>query len=340
MWIIYLPNGSTPVDFAYAIHSAVGNKMVGARVNGKLVNIDYKIQNGDRIEILTSQNSKGPSRDWLNIVKSTQAKNKINQWFKKEFKESNIIRGKDMIATYCRAKSINVANIIQPKYQEIVQKKYGFKDWDSVLAAIGHGGLKEGQVINKMIEERTKKLKREVTDATILDAIGENNKPAVVPIRGSKSKSGIIVKGIHDLAVRFSKCCSPVPGDEVVGFVTRGRGITIHRTDCINVLNLPEIERSRLIDAEWQGVEEDNSAATYSTEISIFANNRIGMFVDISKIFTEREIDIKAMSSRVNKQGKATITMSFDIHGIEELNNLMAKLRQIDGVLDIERTTG
>ena len=131
-----LPNGSTPIDFAYAIHSAVGNKMVGARVNGKLVNIDYKIQNGDRIEILTSQNSKGPSRDWLNIVKSTQAKNKINQWFKKEFKESNIIRGKDMIATYCRAKSINVANIIQPKYQEIVQKKYGFKDWDSVLAAI------------------------------------------------------------------------------------------------------------------------------------------------------------------------------------------------------------
>ena len=140
-----LPNGSTPIDFAYAIHSAVGNKMVGARVNGKLVNIDYKIQNGDRIEILTSQNSKGPSRDWLNIVKSTQAKNKINQWFKKEFKESNIIRGKDMIATYCRAKSINVANIIQPKYQEIVQKKYGFKDWDSVLAANRHGGLKKSR---------------------------------------------------------------------------------------------------------------------------------------------------------------------------------------------------
>ena len=154
------------------------------------------------------------------------------------------------------------------------------------------------------------------------------------------SLGGIIVKGLTDVSVRFSKCCSPVPGDEIVGFVTRGRGITIHRTDCINVLNLPEIERSRLIDAEWQGVEEDNSAATYSTEISIFANNRIGMFVDISKIFTEREIDIKAMSSRVNKQGKATITMSFDIHGIEELNNLMAKLRQIDGVLDIERTTG
>ena len=335
-----LPNGSTPVDFAYAIHSAVGNKMVGARVNGKLVNIDYKIQNGDRIEILTSQNSKGPSRDWLNIIKSSQARNKINAWFKQERKADNILKGREMIDRYCKAKGINFSDINKPEFVDKVLKRYAFQDWDSVLASVGHGGLKEGQVINKMIEERTKKMKREVTDATILDAIGDNNKPAVVPIKGSKSKSGIIVKGIHDLAVRFSKCCSPVPGDEIVGFVTRGRGITIHRTDCINVLNLPEIERSRLIDAEWQGVEEDNSAATYSTEISIFANNRIGMFVDISKIFTEREIDIKTMNSRVNKQGKATITMSFDIHGIEELNNLMAKLRQIDGVLDIERTTG
>ena len=335
-----LPNGSTPIDFAYSIHSAVGNKMIGAKANGKLVPIDYVIQNGDRIEIMTSQNSKGPSRDWLNIIKSSQARNKINAWFKQERKADNILKGREMIDRYCKAKGINFSDINKPEFVDKVLKRYAFQDWDSVLASVGHGGLKEGQVINKMIEERTKKLKREVTDATILDAIGDNNKAAVVPIKGSKSKSGIIVKGIHDLAVRFSKCCSPVPGDEIVGFVTRGRGITIHRTDCINVLNLPEIERSRLIDAEWQGVEEDNSAATYSTEISIFANNRIGMFVDISKIFTEREIDIKTMNSRVNKQGKATITMSFDIHGIEELNNLMAKLRQIDGVLDIERTTG
>ena len=155
-----LPNGSTPVDFAYAIHSAVGNKMVGARVNGKLVNIDYKIQNGDRIEILTSQNSKGPSRDWLNIVKSTQAKNKINQWFKKEFKEDNIIRGKELISSYCRSKSIDLLNILKPKYQQIVQKKYGFRDWDAVLAAIGHGGLKEGQVVNRLQEEYEKETKK------------------------------------------------------------------------------------------------------------------------------------------------------------------------------------
>ena len=155
-----LPNGSTPVDFAYAIHSAVGNKMVGARVNGKLVNIDYKIQNGDRIEILTSQNSKGPSRDWLNIVKSTQAKSKINSWFKKEYKEDNIIRGKDLISAYCKSKGINLPDIIKPKYQQIVQKKYGFRDWDAVLAAIGHGGLKEGQVVNRLLEEYEKEHKK------------------------------------------------------------------------------------------------------------------------------------------------------------------------------------
>lgn len=334
-----LPSGSTPIDFAYAIHTAVGNKMVGARANGKLVNIDYVIQNGDQLEILTSQNSKGPSRDWLNLVRSSQAKNKINAWFKQERKGDNIIKGREMLDRYCKTKGINFSEINKPEFTEKVMKRYAFQDWDSVLASIGHGGLKEGQVINKMMEEKRKKIRREVTDATILDSIGEGGRPAVVPIR-ARSKSGIVVRGIHDLAVRFSRCCSPVPGDEIVGFVTRGRGITIHRTDCVNILNLPEIERSRLIDAEWQGTEDDGSSATYSAEISIFANNRIGMFVDISKIFTERQIDIKAMNVRTNKQGKATITMNFDIHGVEELNSLMAKLNQIEGVLDIERTTG
>ena len=241
-----LPNGSTPVDFAYAIHSAVGNKMVGARVNGKLVNIDYKIQNGDRIEILTSQNSKGPSRDWLNIVKSTQAKSKINSWFKKEYKEDNIIRGKDLISAYCKSKGINLPDIIKPKYQQIVQKKYGFRDWDAVLAAIGHGGLKEGQVVNKMVEEYEKAKKKEVTDAKIMESMKEAKEQK---LHVTKSKSGIIVKGIDDVAVRFSKCCNPVPGDEIVGFVTRGRGVTIHRTDCVNMLHLAESERERLIDA-------------------------------------------------------------------------------------------
>lgn len=331
-----LPSGSTPIDFAYAIHSAVGNKMVGAKVNGKLVPIDYVIQNGDRIEIVTSQNSKGPSRDWLALVKSTQAKNKINQWFKTELKEDNILKGKELIAQYCKAHGINYSDINKPEYMEKVMRRYAFKDWKSLLASIGHGGLKEGQIINKMLEERNKKLKKEVTDATILDEIGEGNK---VPV-SKKSKSGIVVKGIHDLAVRFSRCCSPVPGDEIVGFVTRGRGVSIHRTDCINIINLPEDEKERLIDAEWQQPENDTSSETYTTEIQIYANNRIGMFVDISKVFTERQIDISSMNVRTSKQGKATIIMTFDIHGKEELNHLTDKLRQIEGVLDIERTAG
>ena len=335
-----LPCGSTPIDFAYSIHSAVGNKMVGAKANGVLVNIDYVIKNGDRIEILTSQNSKGPSRDWLKIVKSTQAKNKINQWFKAELKEDNIIRGRDMIDKYCRNKGINYAELNKPEFMEKVMKRYSYKDWDSVLASIGHGGLKEGQVINKMMEAHMKKMEKEKTDATILDSIGDGNKVPVAVSHG-KPKSGIVVKGIDDLAVRFSKCCSPVPGDEIVGFVTRGRGISIHRTDCINVINLPEDEKARLIEAEWQQpVGDEAGKERYTTEIKIFANNRIGMFVDLSKVFTERQIDIKSMNVRTTKQGKATILMTFDIRGIEELNKLADKLRQIEGVIDIERTAG
>ena len=332
-----LPSGSTPIDFAYSIHSAVGNKMVGARVNGKLVNIDSVIQNGDRIEIITSQNSKGPSRDWLSLVKSTQARNKINQWFKTELKEDNITKGKEMIDRYCKAKGINYPEINKPEFQEKVMARYAFKDWDSVLASIGHGGLKEGQVINKMLDEKAKKQKKEVTDKAILDGIEEMTGKAP---ENKKSKSGIVVKGIHDVAVRFSRCCSPVPGDEIVGFVTRGRGISIHRTDCINIINLPSDERVRLIDAEWQQPEGEGNKERYSTEIQIYANNRIGMFVDISKVFTERQIDITSMNVRTSKQGKATIIMTFDIQGIEELNRLTDKLRQIEGVLDIERTAG
>ena len=215
--------------------------------------------------------------------------------------------------------------------------RYAFKDWDSVLASIGHGGLKEGQVINKMLDEKAKKQKKEVTDKAILDGIEEMTAKAP---ESKKSKSGIVVKGIHDVAVRFSRCCSPVPGDEIVGFVTRGRGISIHRTDCINIINLPGDERVRLIDAEWQQPEGEGNKERYSTEIQIYANNRIGMFVDISKVFTERQIDITSMNVRTSKQGKATIIMTFDIHGIEELNRLTDKLRQIEGILDIERTAG
>ena len=338
-----LPAGSTPIDFAYAIHTAVGNKMVGARVNGNIVKLDYQIQNGDQIDIITSQNSKGPSRDWLLIVKSTQAKNKINQWFRTEFKEENIVRGKELLAQYAKTKSIDLYKYVKPEYTEACKRKYGFKDWDSVCAAIGHGGLKEGQVINKLIYEYEKKNKRVVSDEQVKEAI-ENAKEAKGIKEGSESsstksggkKSGIVVMGLNDLAVRFSRCCNPVPGDEIVGFVTRGRGISIHRTDCVNMIHLPVEERNRLIEAEWSAQAKKNEDY-YPVEIVIYSYNRSGVLFDVSKIFTENEIDVKSMNVRTSKQDKATIVVGFETRGVEQLNKLVKKLRNVESVIDIER---
>ena len=338
-----LPAGSTPIDFAYAIHTAVGNKMVGARVNGNIVKLDYQIQNGDQIDIITSQNSKGPSRDWLLIVKSTQAKNKINQWFRTEFKEENIVRGKELLAQYAKTKSIDLYKYVKPEYTEACKRKYGFKDWDSVCAAIGHGGLKEGQVINKLIYEYEKKNKRVVSDEQVKEAI-ENAKEAKGIKEGSESsstksggkKSGIVVMGLDDLAVRFSRCCNPVPGDEIVGFVTRGRVISIHRTDCVNMIHLPVEERNRLIEAEWSAQAKKNEDY-YPVEIVIYSYNRSGVLFDVSKIFTENEIDVKSMNVRTSKQDKATIVVGFETRGVEQLNKLVKKLRNVESVIDIER---
>lgn len=331
-----LPAGSNPIDFAYSIHSAVGNKMVGARVNSKLVNIDYEIKNGDRIEIITSQNSKGPSRDWLSMVKSTQARNKINQWFKQELKEDNIIKGKELVSSYCKGKGIVLSEINKPEFVEKALRKYGYKDWDSIMAAVGHGALKEGQIVNKLNEEYLKTKKAEVTDKQVLDTIVASESKE--KDKEKKGKGGIVVKGIHDVAVRFSRCCNPVPGDEIVGFVTRGRGISIHRTDCINILNFPATERARLIEAEWE--QPENNSEKYSAEINIYAGNRKGLIVDISRLFTEANIDVRFMNSRVNKKSMATINLGFVVSGKEELNRLIDKLRKIDGVTDIERATG
>ena len=331
-----LPKGSNPIDFAYSIHSAVGNKMVGAKVNGKLVPIDYVIHNGDRLEIITSQNSKGPSRDWLSIVKSTQAKNKINQWFRSELKEENILKGKELMVAYAKAHGINFPDINRPEYQEKIYRKYGFHDWEACLATVGHGGLKEGQIVNRMYEEYKKDHVIPVTDSDILAGVAEN-KPQEPQHR---SKSGIIVKGLYDVAVHFSKCCSPVPGDEIVGFVTRGRGVSIHRTDCVNMLHLTDMERVRLIEAEWQAEALENSTGDYHAEIKIFCHDRAGLLVDISRIFTEADINITTIHSKTSKQGIATIEVGFHTKGREQIIRIIEKIKQIEGVMDIERTTG
>ncbi len=327
-----LPLGSTPIDFAYLIHTAVGNKMIGARVNGRQVPIETELHNGDRVEIITSQNSKGPSRDWLSVVKSSQAKTKINQWFRQENKTDNIQRGKDAMLAYCKAKSIVLADITKPELIEKVLQKYNFANWDALMASIGHGGLKEGQVVNRLLEEYKRDEANKVTEAQIVDKIN-------TPGRGIENpKGGIIVQGMDDMAVRFSKCCAPVPGDEIVGYITRGRGISIHRTDCINVLCMDEFDRARLIEADW--AKGDVQSNLYSTEINIYASESQGLVYALSKIFNEENINLTGMNVRTNKQGKATVSVKFEIHSKEQLNKLISKIRSIESIIDIERTTG
>ena len=331
-----LPRGSNVVDFAYAIHSAVGNHMVGGKVNGKLVPIEYVIKNGDRIEILTSQNAK-PSRDWLKIVKSTKARTKINQWFKTELKDDNIVRGRELLAAYAKTKNINLSELLKPAYMEECQGRYGYKTWDSVLAGIGHGSLKEGQVIGRLAEcKKREERKQQQTPEAILATYSEQD-PAR---KESKGEGAIIVNGIGDVAVHFSKCCAPVPGDEIVGFVTRGRGITIHRTDCINIINLTGNDAKRLVEAEWNKDAAETEELVYNTEIKIYATNANKVILEVTKILSETAESINNITTRNAKSGTSTLVVSFQIKGLKQLETTMSKMRQIPGVIDIERTMG
>ena len=330
-----LPSGSCTIDFAYAVHSAVGNRMVGARINGKLVPIETVLQNGDRIEIITSQNSRGPSRDWLKVVKSTTARNRINRWFREERKEDNIQKGKEMLSVYAKRKEQPLAEFLKPPYMERVMRRYGFGDWDSVLAAIGHGGLKEGQVLNRLKSAWESDQAARITDQQVLESVHAHSEQ---PHEEVQHKGGITVRGITDISVRFSKCCSPIPGDEIVGFVTRGRGITIHRTDCVNIMTLPESERDRLIDAEW--APEQDGRQNYTVEIKVYAQNRTGLLVDISRIFSDRGIELSAINVRTSKQRVVTMEITFDVTSRDELLNLMQKIRQVESVTEVSRTIG
>ena len=221
---------------------------------------------------------------------------------------------------------------------EKVMQKYGYRDWEAVNAAVGHGGLKESQVVDRLILEYEKQQKREMSDEKVLETISEI-KESRQPAKLASSKSGIVVEGVNDLAVRFSKCCNPVPGDEIVGYVTRGRGISIHRTDCVNVINISDIDKSRLIDAQWSSEDErQHSGNLYSAEIKIYAHDKSGVIYDISKIFTEQDINLDSMTVRTNKQGVATITVGFEINNVEQLSGIVTKLRKVESIIDIERT--
>ena len=337
--VIQLTKDSTPIDFAYMIHSAVGNKMVGARVNNKIVPIDHKIQNGDIVEIITSQNSKGPNRDWLNVVKSAQARTKIKQWFKKEEKEENIVRGREMVLTDMKKKGFQPDDLLRPEWMEIVVVKYDFKTWDALLAAVGYGGLKEGQVVNRLKDEYLKEKRKTQTAEDVLKDFEKTIDDK--PVKKHKSKSGIMVEGIGDVAVRFSKCCSPVPGDEIVGFVTRGRGVTIHRTDCVNVINLSNEERGRLINAEWDTqFAKGDTNTSYLAELRVTANDRVGLILEISRQLADDDISVKGFNVRTTKDLLAIFNITIEIKTKEQLERVVKRLKGLKDIVEVERVSG
>ena len=338
--VISLIMGSTPIDFAYAIHSAIGNRMVGAKVSGKIVQIDHTLETGDRVEILTSQNSKGPSRDWLNIVKTSQAKSKINQWFKREDKEDNIQKGKELLDKAAKRKGVTLSELLTAERMNQILDRYSMRDWDTVCASIGHGGMKEGQIVNRLYEEYIRKEAKSITpEEFIKTIITEETAQAKEPARKRQTKhSGIIIGDGIDIDVRFSKCCSPVPGDEIVGFITRGRGASIHRTDCVNIINLDELERHRIIEAFWQIPKQDTGDFTFRAEIQVTGQDRIGLLSEVSEVFNHENTQVKSFNARTVKDD-AVFQISIVIKSKEQLDKIMKRVMSIPGVSKVDRVT-
>ncbi|MBO4783559.1 MAG: bifunctional (p)ppGpp synthetase/guanosine-3',5'-bis(diphosphate) 3'-pyrophosphohydrolase, partial [Lachnospiraceae bacterium] len=285
--------------------------------------------------IITSNNSNGPSRDWLKKVRSTQAKNKINQWFKRQQKDENIVKGREKIQEYCKQNSIDLNEILNEDYKKRLLDNYSFKDWDALLAAIGHGGIKEGQAINRIVAMYEKDHPKVFSNEEVLESIRNNQ----YKIKANQ-KNGITVNGTNDVEVRFGKCCNPIPGDDIIGFITRGRGVTIHRKDCINMSPevLAEEDRQRIIEADWLAEAIEGELDNYLAEITIFANERTGLLYDVTKIFTENDTMINMLHTNISKKGVATMRLSFRIRSKEELDKICAKLSGIDGVIEVERT--
>ncbi|RKL64268.1 bifunctional (p)ppGpp synthetase/guanosine-3',5'-bis(diphosphate) 3'-pyrophosphohydrolase [Thermoanaerobacteraceae bacterium SP2] len=323
--VIDLPMGSCPIDFAYRIHTDVGNRCVGAKVNGKMVPLDYKLVNGDIIEIVTSAHSNGPSRDWLNIVKSTQAKNKIRQWFKKERREENIARGKEMLEKEAKRQGYDIFQLLKYDFMPNLFKKMSLSNLDDLYAAIGYGGMTSNQVLQKILDEYRKNVKAEKTELTV--------DKTETKARGKKKvDQGIKVDGMDNLLIKFSRCCNPVPGDKIVGYITRGRGVSIHRTDCPNVIsNL--YDRERLIEVKWEGFQE----TSYPVEIEASAYDRPGVLSDIINIIGDMKTTIDAVNARASKNGVAVIDLVLEINDKQHLETVMQKLRKVHGIYDVRR---
>ena len=321
-----LPRGSTPIDFAYMIHAEIGHKMTGCKVNSKMVPIITKLENGDIVEIITSDNSKGPSRDWLRFIKSSGAKNKILSWFKKAQKSENIEKGKTLIEKEIKRIGISYNELFKIEYINSMLEKYKYKDVEEMYAAVGFGANSPVKVISRILQEYRKENK----EINIEDKIQELNSVDNKKIK--QSNSGIIVKGIDNCLVKLSKCCSPLPGDEIVGYITKGRGVSIHRKDCINVQELLSTE-NRMIDVVWY----NENKTKYQVEIQIIANDRSGLLMDILKEVGTTKAKILGVNTKTTKERIAIIDMMLEIENLQELNKAMKLLRKIDNVYEVER---
>ena len=321
-----LPSGATPIDYAYSIHAQVGHKMVGCKINSKMMPIITKLKNGDIVEIITSDNAKGPSRDWLKFIKSSSAKNKINAWFKKEQREENIIKGKELIEKEMKRIGVNQTELHKQEYIEVALERYKYANMDDMYAAVGFGAISSGKIIARILEEY-KKIHHDDDIEQKIEALSNQKKPNVnIP------KSGIIVKGIENCLVKLSKCCNPVPGDNIIGYITKGRGVSIHTTDCVNVKELVQ-EPDRMIDVEWVG--EKNSS--YQVDIEVYSNDRTGLLADIIKAVYDVKTKLVAVNSRTNKDRTVTTDITIEVQNLEELNKTLKSIRKVDSVFEVKR---
>ena len=337
--VIELKEGSTPVDFAYAIHSAVGNNMVGAKVNGAIVTFDHKLATGDRIEIIQSGNSSGPKAEWLNFVQTSQARNRIRAYLKQIGKAEHLALGKEYLENEAKKRKVNLEDILSEDRKKYILDRYNYTEWELFLAAVGRRSINEEQVIKRIITHKDKEEERirriELQNVNINDA-NLDLSSIIGPVKQrKKSKSGVIIQGLGDIAVRFSKCCSPLPGDEIIGFITRGRGITVHRTDCKNIIHLPGDEKNRLREVYWD-TDHAEKSANYSVDLTIEADDQAGMLVGISGIMLESKTNIRNLIVNANGQD-AVIKCTLDVESKEHLDRLCQRLLGMKEIHNIKR---
>lgn len=327
-----LPKGSTPIDFAYAIHSAVGNRMIGAKVNGEIKPLNYKLCTGDFVEIITSQSNHGPSRDWLNIVKSSEAKSKIRQWFKKECRDENIERGKEIIERELKKQGFRHEQLFKTEWLEPILKKYKFTSYDDLLNVIGFGELSAQKIVNMLKEEYQKSISGS-KEEELLAKLEASKNPKKERQKQHASDNGIIVKGIDNCLVRLSRCCNPVPGDSIVGYITRGRGVSVHRTDCPNIVAMSELE-NRVIDVRWA----EKSKNSYIVDISIKAVDNSNLLLQIAKLIAESKLPMKAINARTTRDNYELIDLTVEITDRSELDKLAKKINGMENVVEVSRT--